>query len=104
MLERIGNTTGSGVTREEIRNMLQYFEIDILSSLAIRDKTEDFGGKFHTRWFGPYDIDTVYDSEAIKLRTNDEDKIPLPANGHRLHLYQQPLSKESFLDKWMAQQ
>jgi hypothetical protein len=32
-MERTGKTVGSGVTRAEIKNMLEDFKIDILSSL-----------------------------------------------------------------------
>ena len=59
--------------------------------LLFDSRFKDFRGKFCTRWIGPYDIDTVYNSGAIKLQTIYEDKIPLMANGHRLRLYQYPL-------------
>jgi hypothetical protein len=68
-------------------------------ALLFDSRFKDFKGKFCTRWLGPYEIDTVYDSGAIKLCTIDEDKIPLMANGHRLHLYHRPISKESFFRK-----
>jgi hypothetical protein len=68
-------------------------------ALLFDSRFKDFREKFRSRWLGPYDIDIVYDNGAIKICIMDEDKIPLMANGHRLRLYHQPLSKESFLTK-----
>jgi len=54
-------------------------------------------GKLRIRWMGPYEIDTVYNNGAIKIRTIDDDKTTLTVNGHRLRLYKKPLSKEEFI-------
>jgi hypothetical protein len=67
--------------------------------LLFNSRFKEFRGKFCTSWLGPYEIDTIYDSKAIKLRTIDADRIPLMANGHKLRLYHKPLSKESFLNR-----
>jgi hypothetical protein len=46
---------------------------------------------------GPYEIDTVYDNGSIRIKKIDEQQTPLLVNGHRLRVYNKPLSKEEFL-------
>jgi hypothetical protein len=58
---------------------------------------KNFKGKLTTRWMGPYEIDIVYDNGSIKIKTIDEHQTPLLVNGHRLRIYNKPLSKEKFL-------
>ena len=48
---------------------------------------------------GPYEIDTVYDNGSIKIKKIDEQQTPLLVNGHRLRVYNKPLSKEEFLTR-----
>jgi hypothetical protein len=48
---------------------------------------------------GPYEIDTIYDNGSIRIKTIDEQQTPLPVNGHRLRVYNKPLSKEEFLTR-----
>jgi hypothetical protein len=48
---------------------------------------------------GPYKIDTIYDNVSIGIRTIDEHQTPLLMNGHRLRIYNKPLSKEEFLTR-----
>jgi hypothetical protein len=48
---------------------------------------------------GPYEIDTIYDNGSIKIKTIDEQQTPLLVNGHRLRIYNKPLSKEEFLTR-----
>jgi hypothetical protein len=57
---------------------------------------KEFQGKLRTRWLGPYEVDTVFPNGTVRLITIDGSNTHLHANGHRLHLYQRPLSKEEF--------
>ena len=60
-------------------------------------KFKDFQGKFHTHWLATYEIDKIFDNGAVKIRTIDEQKVPLLVNGHRLKVYHKPLSKQEFV-------
>jgi hypothetical protein len=53
---------------------------------------------------GPYEIDTIYDNGSMKLCTIVENRTPLMANGHRLRLYQKPMSKEEFIEDLIKQE
>jgi len=57
---------------------------------------KEFKGKLRTRWLGPYEVDTIFPNGTVRLITIDGSNTHLLANGHRLHLYQSPLSKEEF--------
>ena len=57
---------------------------------------ENFQGKLRTRWLGPYEVDAVFSNGTVRLLTIDDSKTPLLVNGHRLRLYQRPISKEDF--------
>ena len=57
---------------------------------------KEFQGKLRTRWLGPYEVDTVFPNGTVRLLTIDDSKTPLLVNGHRLRLYQRPISKEDF--------
>jgi hypothetical protein len=48
---------------------------------------------------GPYEIDTIYDNGSITIKIIDEQQTPLLVNGHRLRVYNKPLSKEEFLTR-----
>jgi hypothetical protein len=63
---------------------------------------KEFQGKLHTRWLGPYKVDTIFPNETIRLITIDGSITQLYANGHRLRLYQRPLSKEEFKSRCTA--
>jgi len=52
---------------------------------------------FQTHWLGPYEIEKVFSNEAVRIRTIDESKTPLLVNGHRLKIYQKPISKGEFI-------
>ncbi|XP_059070894.1 uncharacterized protein LOC131860869 [Cryptomeria japonica] len=65
-------------------------------ALLYDSQFQDFKGKSYTRWLGPYKVDHVYDSGVIQLSTMDSECCKLLVNGHRLKLYQKPLSKEAF--------
>jgi hypothetical protein len=60
---------------------------------------KEFQGKLCTRWLGPYEVDIVFPNGTVRLITIDGSNTHLHANGHRLHLYQCPLSKEEFKTK-----
>jgi hypothetical protein len=45
---------------------------------------------------GPYEINGVHDNGTVTLITIDGSGSPFLVNGHRLRLYHQPHSKESF--------
>jgi hypothetical protein len=45
---------------------------------------------------GPYEVDTVFPNGTVRLITIDGSNTQLLANGHRLRLYQCPLSKAEF--------
>jgi hypothetical protein len=65
-------------------------------ALLYDSKFQDFSGKLQTRWLGPYEIDEVHDNGMVTLSTIDGSGSPFKVNGHRLRLYHQPPSKESF--------
>lgn len=60
-------------------------------------KFKDFQGKFQTHWLGPYEIEKVFSNGAVRIRTIDESKTSVLVNGHRLKIYQKPISKEEFI-------
>jgi hypothetical protein len=66
-------------------------------ALLYDSRFKNFKGKLTTCWMGPYEIGTVYDNGSINIKTIDEQQTPLLVNGHRLRVYNKPLSKEEFL-------
>lgn len=54
-------------------------------------------GKFSTRWLGPYEVEIIFDNGSIKIKAIDNDQTSFLVNGHILKVYDQPLSKEEFL-------
>jgi hypothetical protein len=65
-------------------------------ALLYESRFKKFKGKLTTRWMGPYKIDTIYDNASIRIKKIDEKQTPLLVNGHRLQVYNKPLSKEEF--------
>eukprot|EP00253_Pinus_taeda_P006567 PITA_06567 len=65
-------------------------------ALLYDSRFENFQGKLRTRWLGPYEVDDVFPNGTVRLLTIDDAKTPLLVNGHRLRLYQRPVSKEDF--------
>jgi len=63
----------------------------------------EFKIKLYNRWLSPYEVDIIYDNRVVKLRTIDEEKYPIIANGHKLKLYNKPISKEEFIAKLQEQ-
>ena len=60
-------------------------------------KFKYFQGKFQTHWLGPYEIEKVFSNGEVRIRTIDESQTPFLVNGHRLKIYQKPISKEEFI-------
>jgi hypothetical protein len=71
-------------------------------ALLYDSRFKEFQGKLRTRWLGPYEVDTVFPNGTVRLLTIDDSRTPLLVNGHRLRLYQQPISKEDFKATCMA--
>eukprot|EP00253_Pinus_taeda_P020713 PITA_20713 len=65
-------------------------------ALLYDSRFENFQGQLRTRWLEPYEVDTVFPNGTVRLLTIDDSRTPLLVNGYRLHLYQQPISKEDF--------
>eukprot|EP00253_Pinus_taeda_P015124 PITA_15124 len=66
-------------------------------ALLFDSKFKYFQRKFQTHWLGPYEIEKVFSNGAVRIRIIDESKTPLLVNGHRLKIYQKPISKETFI-------
>jgi hypothetical protein len=54
------------------------------------------------RWLGPYEVDIVFPNGIVRLITIDGSNTELFANGHRLYMYQRPLSKTEFKSRCRA--
>ena len=65
-------------------------------ALLYDSKFQDFPAKLQTRWLGPYEIKQVHDNGTLTLTAIDGSGSFFKANGHRVHLYQKPLTRESF--------
>jgi len=66
-------------------------------ALLFDSKFKDFQGKFQTHWLEPYEIEIFFSNAVVRIRTIDESQTPLLVNGHRLRIYQKPISKEEFI-------
>ena len=66
-------------------------------ALLLDSRFKTFKGKLTTRWLGPYEVDTVYDNGAVKIKTIYDGQVSFVVNGHRLKLYHRLTSKEYFL-------
>jgi hypothetical protein len=71
-------------------------------ALLYDSRFKELQGKLRTRWLGPYEVDTVFPNGTVRLLTIDDSKTSLLVNGHRLRLYQRPISKEDFKATCMA--
>jgi hypothetical protein len=65
-------------------------------TLLYDSQFKEFQGKLRTRWLGPYEVDTIFPNGTVRLLTIDDSRTPLLVNGHRLRLYQKPISREDF--------
>ena len=64
---------------------------------------KDFKGKLTTRWLGPYEVEQVFDNGSVRIPTIDDEKVSFLVNGHRLRLYQKPMSKGQFISDIQTQ-
>ena len=64
--------------------------------LLYDSRFQDFPSKLQTRWLGPYEIQEVHNNGTLTMTTIDESDHSFQVNGQRVHLYHQPLTKESF--------
>ena len=64
--------------------------------LLYDSRFQDFPCKLQTRWLGPYEIQEVHSNVTINITTIDGFGSSFQVNGHRVHLYHKPLTKESF--------
>jgi hypothetical protein len=71
-------------------------------ALLYDSRFKEFQGKLRTRWLRPYEVDIVFPNGTVRLLTIDDSRTPLLVNGHRLRLYQRPISKEDFKATCMA--
>jgi outer membrane phospholipase A len=71
-------------------------------ALLYDSRIKEFQGKLCTRWLGPYEVDTIFPNGTVRLITFDGSNTHLHANGHRLRLYQHPLSKTEFKTSYTA--
>jgi hypothetical protein len=71
-------------------------------ALLFDSRFKTFKGKLTTRWLGPYEVDTVYDNGAVKIKTIDDGQVSFVVNGHRLKFYHKPISREDFLQVMSA--
>ena len=46
---------------------------------------------------GPYEVVTSFDNGSVEIKTIDDSQISFIVNGHRLRLYDQPISKQDFV-------
>ena len=66
-------------------------------ALLFDSRFKDFRGKLTTHWLGPYEVEQVFDNGSVRIRTIDDEKVSFLVNGHRLRLYQKPMSKGQFI-------
>ncbi|XP_057856704.1 uncharacterized protein LOC131066043 [Cryptomeria japonica] len=71
-------------------------------ALLYDSRYKDTVGKFQTRWLGPYEIEEVLKNGAIHLTTINPVRFKLLVNGHRLHLYHKPTTKQQFLQQFTS--
>eukprot|EP00253_Pinus_taeda_P023178 PITA_23178 len=58
---------------------------------------KDFKGKLRTTWLGPYTVEKCNDNDSVLIKTLDEEAISMLVNGHRLKIYNKPLSRQEFI-------
>ena len=68
-------------------------------ALLFDSKYKTFKGKLTTRWLGPYEVETVFDNGSVRINTIDDSQNSFVVNGHRLKVYNKPLSRDDFLQK-----
>jgi hypothetical protein len=68
-------------------------------ALLFDSKNKTFKGKLTTRWLGPYEVETVFDNGSVRIKTIDDSQNSFVVNGHRLKVYNKPLSRYDFLQE-----
>ena len=68
-------------------------------ALLFNSKYKTFKGKIMTRWLGPYEVETIFDNGSVRIKTIDDSQNSFVVNGHRLKVYNKPLSKDDFLQE-----
>jgi hypothetical protein len=53
---------------------------------------------------GPYEVETVFDNGSVRIKTIDDSQHSFVVNGHRLKVYNKPLSKDDFLQEVAKQE
>jgi hypothetical protein len=71
-------------------------------ALLFDSRFKTFKGKITTQSLGPYEVDTVYDNGAVKIKTIGDGQVSFVVNGHRLKFYHKPISREDFLQVMSA--
>eukprot|EP00253_Pinus_taeda_P033179 PITA_33179 len=51
-------------------------------ALLYDSRYKDFKGKLRTRWLRPYVVERCHDNGSLKIKTIDEEAIPMLINGH----------------------
>lgn len=65
-------------------------------ALLYNSRFQDFPGKLQTGWLGPYEIQEVHNNGTLTLTTIEGSVHSFKVNGHQVHNYHKPLTKESF--------
>ena len=73
-------------------------------ALLFDSRFKDFRGKLTTCWWGPYEVEQVFDNDLVRICTIDDEKVSFLVNGHRLRLYQKPMSKDQFVSDLQTQE
>lgn len=69
-------------------------------ALMYESRYKDAMGNLQTRWLGPYEIEEIFINGVVRLTTIDPVRFKIFVNGHRLHLYHKPTTKEEFLEQF----
>jgi hypothetical protein len=68
-------------------------------ALLFYSKCKTFKGKLMTRLLGPYEVETIFYNGSVRIKTIDDSQNSFVVNGHRLKVYNKPLSKDDFLQE-----
>jgi hypothetical protein len=62
-------------------------------ALLFDSRFKTFKGKLTTQWLGPYEVVTMYDNGAVKIKRIDDGQVSFVVNGHGIKLYHIPTSR-----------
>jgi hypothetical protein len=48
---------------------------------------------------GPYEVEIAFDNGSIRIKIIDDSRDSFVVNGHRLKVYNKPLSRDDFLQE-----